>query len=823
VLAALASHWRRHPVELATLLVGLIVATALWSGVQALNAEARSSYARAAAVLGADRLATVVARDGMRFGVADHVALRRAGWLVSPVLEGDVDVGGATLRVVGVEPLSLPRAADTAGIGGAGGSAGSGDAGGGAGAAGGGVGAGRLGAFLAPEGLGLAEAGTLARLAAAPGLPPLELAADLPPDTLVVDIAVAERLLDARGAVSRLILDGDAGPLPPALAGRLEVRSPDADGDLARLTDSFHLNLTAFGFLSFVVGLFIVHAAIGLAFEQRKPMLRTLRACGVSARLLAATMLVELAAIALAAGAVGVGAGYLIAASLLPDVAATLRGLYGARVAGGLSLEASWWAAGLGMSLIGAMGAGGASLWRAARLPLLATAQPQAWLGAQRHAFRWQAGGAAVLGAAALALFAAGGGLVAGFALMGAMLIGSALLLPVVLSAALGLAARTARGPMAQWIWADSRQQMAGLSLALMALLIALSVNVGVGTMVDSFRRTFLGWLDQRLAAEVYVTGRDPAQAAAMAQWLDARPEVTARLPIWNAEARIAGWPAEVYGFADHATYRDNWPMLAVLPDGWDVVAAGTGAMVSEQLARRAGLEVGDGIEIPSPQGVWPLTVAGIYSDYGNPQGQAMVAADALIVRWPDTPRLRSAIRVAPAAAPALVADLRATFDLGTDQVIDQAALKAFSAQVFERTFTVTLALNALTLAVAGIALFTSLLTLSNLRIAQLAPLWAIGITRRRLAAIEMGKTLALAAFTALAALPLGLGVAWVLTDVINVAAFGWKLPIFLFPGQWLWLLGLALLTAFAAALAPVLRLGRAVPLSLLRSFGNER
>ena len=57
-----------------------------------------------------------------------------------------------------------------------------------------------------------------------------------------------------------------------------------------------------------------------------------------------------------------------------------------------------------------------------------------------------------------------------------------------------------------------------------------------------------------------------------------------------------------------------------------------------------------------------------------------------------------------------------------------------------------------------------------------------MGVTRRRLAAIEMGKTLALAGLTALLALPLGLAVAWVLTDVINVAAFGWRLPIFLFP-----------------------------------------
>ena len=41
ILAVLLSHWRRHPMQLATLLIGLISATALWSGVQALNQQAR--------------------------------------------------------------------------------------------------------------------------------------------------------------------------------------------------------------------------------------------------------------------------------------------------------------------------------------------------------------------------------------------------------------------------------------------------------------------------------------------------------------------------------------------------------------------------------------------------------------------------------------------------------------------------------------------------------------------------------------------------------------------------------------------------------------
>ncbi len=101
---------------------------------------------------------------------------------------------------------------------------------------------------------------------------------------------------------------------------------------LERLTDSFHLNLTAFGLLSFFVGLFIVNSAIGLAFEQRLPVLRTLRACGVSARMLNGVLVLELVSLALIAGLIGLVCGYFIAGALLPDVAASLRGLYGAQI-----------------------------------------------------------------------------------------------------------------------------------------------------------------------------------------------------------------------------------------------------------------------------------------------------------------------------------------------------------------------------------------------------------------------------------------------------------------------------------------------------------
>ena len=814
ILAVLLSHWRRHPMQLATLLIGLISATALWSGVQALNQQARDSYDRAAATFGGARTAALVGRSGATFPQKLFVDLRRAGWPVSPVLEGRVQIEGRSFRLLGIEPLTLPAEVGNAPA----------------------IGRAGLQSFLTPPGETLVAPEVLADLDLPQGatplssegtsLPPLRAQAQLVPGVLVVDIGMAQLLLNRPDQISRLVVghaNGKRAPLESVVGDQLRLVQPDAESDLERLTDSFHLNLTAFGLLSFVVGLFIVNSAIGLAFEQRLPMLRTLRACGVSARMLNAVLVAELVSLALVAGLAGLVCGYLIAASLLPDVAASLRGLYGAQIPGELTLRGEWWIAGIVIAVAGALVAAATSLLKAVRLPVLTAAQPYAWQQAQQ---RWLV----LQSAAALAVFAAaafilwyGDSLVSGFAVLAALLLGAALILPAILERLLSLGQRRADGALAVWFWADSRQQLSGLSLALMALLLALAVNVGVGTMVETFSRTFVTWLDGRLAADVYVNAADAAQATEIKAWLRGRPEVAAILPGGRTEVQVAGVPIEILGMADHATYRDHWPLLESTANAWTRLRPGDAGLVSEQLARHLNLAIGDSVEVPAEGGNWRIEVVGIYADYGNPKGQIAVNIAAFTRRFPEVPLTRMGLRVWPAAIPALIAALQDKFGLDGRNLMDQVTLKAESTRIFNRTFAVTAALNAFTLGVAGIALLTSLLTLSNSRLPQLAPLWAIGITRRRLAAIELLKTLSVALITTLLALPLGLMVAWCLIAVVNVKAFGWRLPFHVFPLQLLQLLAVAMAAALLAALVPVLKLARMQPARLIKIFADER
>lgn len=812
-LRALLSHWRRHPVQFFSVLTGLWLATALLTGVQALNSQARDSYARASQLIGGEPQASLVAPDAASFPQALFAELRRAGWPVSPVVQGRVVLQGheqQRLQLMGIEPVSLPGSGSVAGQ--------------------------RLSqaqmlAFFEPPGRTWVAAQTLEALGLQAGeqpltstgqrLPPLQVQADMAPGLLLTDISFAQPLLNMPGRLSRLLVDNTFAARHPTPPAALQLKQGE-DNNLSRLTESFHLNLDAVGFLSFVVGLFIVHAAIGLALEQRRGLLRTLRACGVSARMLILSLGIELGCLALLSGVLGIASGYLLASLLLPDVAASLRGLYGAEVAGQLNLSPWWWLAGLGVSLLGALLAGASSLWRAARLPLLALANAQAWHQAHGRWLRrqgWVASAALLIALLALWL---GDSLAAGFVLMAALLLGSALALPVLLNGLLKAVLGRSRSVLGQWFLADCRQQLPALSLALMALLLALAANIGAGSMTSGFRQTFTHWLEQRLTAELYLNPQNPQQAEQLKTWLTRQPLVQAVLPAWQVSVQLQGWPAEVFGVVDNPTYRQHWPLLEAADAPWDRLLQDDSLMLSEQLARRLKVQLGDTVSIPTPQGTWAPKIVGIYADYGNPKGHLLVNAQHLLAHWPTLSPARFNLRVAPADVPPLIREVQREFALEDSRIVDQQQLKGWSSQVFERTFAATAALNSLTLGVAGVALFISLLTQSQSRLGQLAPLWALGVTRRQLMLLNLGQTWLLAVLTLILALPLGLLLAWCLDAVINVQAFGWRLPLQVFPGQLAQLLGLAMLATLLASAWPLWQLYRSRPADLLRTFAHE-
>ncbi|MCW8127364.1 hypothetical protein OQE62_12305, partial [Microbulbifer halophilus] len=729
----LLSHYRRHPGQLAMLLVGLMVASALWSGVQAINASARDSYARAEALFstGLDRIER---RDGRPLSADDYLSLRLAGAPVSPLVEDELELaGGGRLQILGIDPLTLPKDSGLSTAGGAE----------------------TLRDFLlppyrtrlAPDTLaGLTAAGDrLPPLADGRRLPPLQPAPQLPPGVAVMDIAAALELLRREHPDRLLAAPETQFELPDSLL-RSDAENLAAPG---QLSDSFHLNLTAMALLALAVGLLIVYAALSLALEQRLGLMRTLRALGVSGRALVGLLLGELLLLGLVGASLGIVGGVGLARWLLPDVAASLQILYGERVGSELALPWRYWLGGLAVTLGGMLVAGLGTLWRAARLDVLGLGRAQAWRGQFLRQLRAMALAGGALWLLALGLLAwlryrpPAEGLIPGFAMIAAGLVGSALWLPPLLAALTTLAGRPLRRhPLAQWALADLQLQLPRLSVAAMALLLALSANLGVGSMVGGFRLTFLQWLDQRLVADLYLR-LSPSQYGAASDWLESRGQVDTLLPRASAEARLlAGRDApygprsvSVYGIAPRGALTKSWPLLNA-PGGeasaWRAFARGA-AMINEQLALATGMKPGDRLHLSSPAGPLELSIAAIYPDYGNPRGEVMLTADAVSEGYrtsPDSIGIVLDRRAPPGAAAALRRDLVQALAIGGDSLVDQREIKRRSREIFERTFAITRALNSLTLGVAGLALLSSLLAQSGQRRGQLAPLWALGVSR---------------------------------------------------------------------------------------------
>ncbi|MDB2474686.1 ABC transporter permease [Amylibacter sp.] len=782
-LKALLSHWWRNPVQLFAYLAGLALATALWSGVQAINSEARASYDAAAKTLGEGQYDLLISKQGNRIPQDVYVLLRKSGWLVSPVIEARID----DVRLLGIDVVTsataLPNLAN-------------------------GQSAITYDTLFANEETAL-KVSMLANVT---------VDKSIAPGIAIGDIGLVQRILK-RDDLTRLILLPNQPNKQPSLgmvAPNLRIQSAHAVANVTELTGSFHLNLTAFGLLSFVVGLFIVNSTIGLAFEQRRGMIRTVRSLGVPMRTLIALITFEMMTLAVIGAGLGIILGYFIAAFLLPDVAATLRGLYGAQISGTLELRASWWVSGMVLALIGTAVALSSRIWQIVQMPLLASAKPRAWVVATASRFRWQLIIAITLLFSTVPLAMTLEGLLAGFILLGCLLIGAALALPPLLGGLLTLVQKYTVAPVWEWFWADTRQQLPGLSLALIALLLAVSANIGVSTMVSSFRQTFIAFLDQRLAPELFVEVDTAEQSAALEMFLMNRQiEV---LPLLSTQVVIADLPVDLYGIRVGQTYRNNWNFLDNTLNAWDVIERGKAVVVNEQFARRADLWVGSLVQVSRDL---ILPIAGVVGDYGNPKGQIIITERIFKDLYPNLYASNFGVRTKDAAQ--LRSQIVNTLGIKNNAIINQVGIKALSLEVFERTFVVTSALNVLTLGVAGFAILMSLLTLADLRVPQLAPVWALGLTRRRLAWLELLRAVLLAGIVFVCAIPMGLALAWILLTIINVEAFGWQLPMYLFPLKYVELGGYALIAAFLAAMWPAVRLMRTPPSTLLRVFASER
>lgn len=646
---------------------------------------------------------------------------------------------------------------------------------------------------------------------------------------IIADIATAQELLGTTGHLSGidLILD-------PAAARALRERLPSGyqltavggqAGELAALTRGFALNLTALSLLALIVGGFLIYNTMTFSVVQRRDLFGLLRAVGATRRQVLTLVLGEALVVGAIGTLIGLLAGVVLAQVLVQLVTRTINDLYfvltvrefffaTATLVKGATL-------GLGVTLVVAA----FPAWEAGR------ASPRAAMSRSLLEYRARrivpvlSGMGVALTAAGAWVLAASEGLITSYAGLFAVVLGAALLSPAATLMLLRLLAFRGHA-LVRLAVRGITGALSRTSAAIAALMVAIAATVGMAIMVASFRATVVDWLDYHLRADVYVSVPDPYSRRASSP-LD--PGLIATLTRQPGVADFSSWrgvevsthlgPMHLSVLHTNAASRRAYRLIEGEAEPvWVQVLAGE-VLVSESLAYRHGLEPGATLRIETQQGARTFRVAGIYYDYGSDRGTVLMARPVYERHWEDRTVSALGLYLDPGVKPdALIATLRQRA-AGRQAVVIRSnqGLREASIAIFDRTFTITQVLRLLAMGVAFVAVVSALMAIQLERAREFAILRATGMTPGQLWRLMLGQTLLMGTIAGVLAMPVGVGIGWILTQIVNRQAFGWSVGWQVAPQTLLGTIALALIAALLAAIYPAWRMARTSPAGALR------
>jgi putative ABC transport system permease protein len=243
--------------------------------------------------------------------------------------------------------------------------------------------------------------------------------------------------------------------------------------------------------------------------------------------------------------------------------------------------------------------------------------------------------------------------------------------------------------------------------------------------------------------------------------------------------------------------------------------------LVSEPFANRFKLPKQGGIlRLYTDKGEMPFPIAGIYYDYASTQGTILMALPVYQQYWNDQAITALGLRLEPGVDPdGIVMDLQKTLVAYQQlNIRDNRGLRQEVLAVFDRTFTITGALQILAMIVAFIGVLSALLSLEMQQQQELGILRSIGLTLRDLWKLVMIESGLMGAASGILATPIGYVLAILLVYILNKRSFGWTLQLDL---AWLpffeaWLVAVS--SALLAGVYPAIHVSRMVIADAIRS-----
>ncbi|MGR5261917.1 FtsX-like permease family protein [Vibrio astriarenae] len=810
-LKLFVAHYRQAPLQAAAILIGIVLAVTLFVSVQAINLNAKRSYAESTEQLGAQAKYLIIPTAGQtHLEESLYFKLRQQGLSASlPVIEGRVrdqqgqrwNVQGSDLiaamtsrmrysdeRTVSLFDSALP-----------------------------------LPELLAGKSIVMMSESQHQSLGGESKIilddKTTEIAV-LPDDwqlgtRMLMDIGFAQQILNQQGKLSYIAIfdaGGEVQRWQDIIGAQARWITNNQSTDLGALTDSFHLNLTAMSLLAFLVGLFIAYNGVKYSLRKRNRLLVQVQQAGIGASIVFTALLIELVILVALGASIGFIFGIQLSHWLHPTVALTLEQLYGATL-----LPGTWHWQWLAQALVLTLASTLLACWQHFKQRVR---QPLSSHGGLYQAPEENNNNQLLAIGVVLTAIAVCGLWVSvhhrfTMAWLGVLVVSIPLYLPKTLSSlAKGCEQHTEPGLM-NYLFAELRELISPLSLAMMALLLAVTANLGMNTLVGSFEFTLKQWLEQRLHADLYVS---PAQSeiAKVERALAQFENVETVYKQYYVDDNLQGLPI-LLGTKDRDTLEQTMVFKSNLDNFWPRFYLGEIVAISEPTSEKLGLSLESELKLEGLKDK-ALVVGAIFHDYGSPNGEVLLAPKV----W-----LESGFTQVPTSLGIKISgdqqtmynQLRQELKLHPSQIYDQAQIKSIALDIFSQTFAITRALNGVTLMVAVIGLFTACFMLLDARKAAIARLFALGVSRNKLMAMVVGQITALVMFTLVIAMPLGALVGYVLTDIVTLRAFGWSL-------QYLWswndAITIAAMTVTVAIVSTLIPLWQLISKPVVTSLQSE-
>lgn len=636
-----------------------------------------------------------------------------------------------------------------------------------------------------------------------------------------IDLIVDERTEEGRQLLERIrmVLPPDASIVKP------DSRSQSVES----LTDAFELNLTALSLLALVVGMFLIYNTITFSVVQRRALFGVLRCLGVTRDELLRLVVVESAVLGAIGSTIGLVLGVVLGQGAVALVTQTINDLYYVVTVRSINVEAITLVKGFCLGVGAAVLASLAPAYEASSIqPINALKRSSIEQRVRRILPFVALTGLSfvVIGAVLLLLtnqlvLNLGGifGVVIGIAFMTPLLTYGLMLV------AKPLAGRTA-GIIGKLAVGTVVNSISRTAIAIASLMIAVSVIIGLQSMISSFRVTVETWLDATLIADIYVTTPSSGAGSRNNVIADDLPQLVQEISGVSAVTTIGRQPVEfavddpgewqaatllvVQAQTDQQASSFVWSERNS-DDVWSSMRERDEVQVSEPFANRYGItQENNRIVLRTERGERSFRVVGVYYDYAADQGAILMRRELYTQYWDSGGVTGLAIYLTPdTPAQEVINQMRQKL-AGRDLVINATGeLRNTALAVFDRTFAITSALNLLATVVAFIGVLSALMALQIERTRELGVLRANGMTHAQMWKMTLLETGLMGGLAGLFSLPTGYLLALILVKIINVRSFGWTIQLNLQWETFAQAMLVAVISSLLASIYPMLRLGK--------------